>query len=654
MSHLYKFPLPILAFFLVITSLLFIQNASAQTQASIAYHFPMDGSTFVPGNTSIIFRPTEALTVQASDIVVTGSRSGPHDGTLILSDDGKTFIFTPLEAFDGEELVSVSLNPGIQTKRGGQLAAISFSFKVGPDDPTVNQSPFLSDEQNASQGNPHTFQTDSTLPSDFPALNITTNASPSPGYLFFSTLNFTQFAKDTGTSGSYRIVLDQNGNPVYYAHAFDSVELDFQPQPNGLMTFFELPRNKWFAMDSNYNIVDSFWIPQTYPVDTHDMELLTHHHALMLSYYPMTPYDLSPYGGSKTATFIGCAIVETDSLRNPIWIWRSWDPGHFLDTDATYDDPATENPFDAVHMNSVQVDTDGNILLSSRELDEVTKISRQDGHIMWRLGGKHNQFTFVNDSIHFSHQHAVRRIANGDITLFDDGNFGHAFTKYDTTIVSGVTKIDTMAGTTFARACEYNVDTSTWTATLVWHYDHDSTVQALAMGYVQRLTNGNTLINWGVYAGAKGQVLEPAITEVTPDKRIAFELTLPLPYVVYRAFKFPSPKYDTGYVAEASPYTLLAGVATQSSTPSALTLGAPYPNPSNSNSMVSISAAGSSRLTLELYDPLGRQVRTYFSGIATSPEFSLELLTNDLPNGAYELVLHGNGGTVSRQFNILH
>jgi hypothetical protein len=660
MQHFYRLPLPLLASLLLLTSPLLVGNSIAQKPVSLVYHFPMDGSKFVPATSQIILRPTEPLIIQPSDLAVTGSRSGRHEGSLTVSDDGKTLLFTPEEPFDGSEHVSVSINPGIKSKSGGALPAISFSFDVSPDGPTPSQSPFLPDAANGAGSKQSGIHPFITPPADFPALNITTNTSPSPGYLFFTTLDFTQFAKDTGTYGSYRVVLDTGGNVYYFQHAFDSVELDFQPQPNGLMTFFELPRNKWFAMDSTYTIVDSFWIPQTYTPDTHDMELLTHHHALMLSYVPMKPYDLSAYGGSDTATFIGCVIVETDSLRNTVWIWRSWDPGHFLDTDATYDLPsetlgASPIPFDAVHMNSVQVDTDGNILLSSRELDEVTKISRQDGHIIWRLGGKHNQFTFINDSIHFSHQHAARRIANGDITLFDDGNYGHAFVKYDTTMDSiGNPVIDTIIGTTFARACEYNVDTTAMTATLVWHFDHDSTIGAVAMGYVDRLPNGNTLVNWGVYEGKSGQVLQPAITEVTPDESIVFELTLPLPYVVYRAFKFPSPNYDTGFVAEASPYTLLSGVAASSPVPSGLTLGTPYPNPSNGSSTVTIGAAPGDNLELDLYDPLGRLVRTYFTGLTPSPTFSLELASDDLPNGGYELVLRGAGGTVSKQFTILH
>ena len=92
---------------------------------------------------------------------------------------------------------------------------------------------------------------------------------------------------------------------------------------------------------------------------------------------------------------------------------------------------------------------DGTLLLSSRHLDEIMKIDRQTGDIIWRWGGKNNEFTFVDDTRGFSHQHAVRRIPNGDVTLFDNGNFHSP---------------------PFSRALEYRLDELGKTATLVWEY----------------------------------------------------------------------------------------------------------------------------------------------------------------------------------------
>lgn len=77
-------------------------------------------------------------------------------------------------------------------------------------------------------------------------------------------------------------------------------------------------------------------------------------------------------------------IQELDQSKNVVFQWRSWD--HFRITDATHED-LTAALVDYVHANALEVDNDGNILLSSRHLDEITKIDRQTGNIIWRLDG---------------------------------------------------------------------------------------------------------------------------------------------------------------------------------------------------------------------------------------------------------------------------
>lgn len=82
---------------------------------------------------------------------------------------------------------------------------------------------------------------------------------------------------------------------------------------------------------------------------------------------------------------------------------------------------------DFSHSNSLELDSDGNLLLSSRHLDEVTEIDRQSGAIIWRLDGKGNQLTLsvapgLTGPAEFYHQHDARRLPNSHITLFDNRN----------------------------------------------------------------------------------------------------------------------------------------------------------------------------------------------------------------------------------------
>ena len=90
-------------------------------------------------------------------------------------------------------------------------------------------------------------------------------------------------------------------------------------------------------------------------------------------------------------------------------------------------------------------------------MDEITKISRQSGEIIWRLGGLNNQFIFTNenmDSDHttptpFCYRHDIRRLDNGNITIYDNGNFKDP---------------------NYSRAVEYQLDEDNMTATLIWEY----------------------------------------------------------------------------------------------------------------------------------------------------------------------------------------
>src|SRR5690606_33427409 len=107
---------------------------------------------------------------------------------------------------------------------------------------------------------------------------------------------------------------------------------------------------------------------------------------------------------------------------------------------------------DYAHGNAVELDSDGNILISSRHMNEITKIDRTTGEIIWRWGGKNNEFTFVNDTLAFSFQHDIRRLPNGNVTLFDNGNH-HKPPR--------------------SRAVEYELDEVNKTATVVWQYPEE-------------------------------------------------------------------------------------------------------------------------------------------------------------------------------------
>jgi hypothetical protein len=177
---------------------------------------------------------------------------------------------------------------------------------------------------------------------------------------------------------------------------------------------------------------------------------------------------------------------------------------------------------DYVHGNAVEEDIDGNIMISCRNMSEITKINLGTGEIIWRMGGKNNQFQFVNDNIpeHFAFQHDIRRIGNGHVTLFNNG-------------------VDLPVQKSSAK--EYALDEVNKVATLVWYYEHPKIdgyeVFGSGSGSVQRLANGGTLISWGKTPNFYADI--PNYTEIDSNENITWEFVFDSTFQRgYRAHKY--------------------------------------------------------------------------------------------------------------------
>ncbi len=311
-----------------------------------------------------------------------------------------------------------------------------------------------------------------------------------------------------------QMILDSLGRVVYY-HAIHGTSIIFCIQPDNLMCYNTV--NTFYLMDSTFTVVDSITAKNGIFDDNHEMQVLPNGHFLVLG-YEYVNMDLSAYHyfnhngspGSTNAHVKVGVIQEQDSAKNVVFEWHAKDYFSFSDVDSlTMNSPSN---VDWTHCNALALDTDGNILLSSRHQNEITKINRSDSSIMWRLGGKRNQFTFVNDSAQFLLQHDVRRIANGNITLFDNGRHlpFHA-----------------------SAGKEYHIDENAMTATLVWSYCTDTSTYSQAMGNVQRLPNGNTMVDDGIEVS-----LDHPFDLVDSSGNKIFEIHFPDSLWSYRSFNY--------------------------------------------------------------------------------------------------------------------
>jgi hypothetical protein len=375
------------------------------------------------------------------------------------------------------------------------------------------------------------------LPPDFPGLTATTldtNAVGS-GYIFLE-------VTDASTNGGYYLMmLDNSGSPVWY-QSVTNHSYDFKVLPNGYLHYANSDHpHSWTdggdcvhqILDDNYNPAGAISAGNGYAADAHDFQLLPNGHVLLVGYY-QTPMDMSKYvvGGYSNALVAGAIIQELDASLNVVFQWRSWDhftiPTYFPATALT--NSAMKEPvIDAFHLNTVVMDTDGNLLVSNFGMD-VWKINRQSGDILWRLGGPANQFSFVGVDPqqalgHFS-GHTLSRLENGNLMIYCNAD---------------------QLATRPSKVYEYKLDETNKIATLMWTYASPTNYYAWHYGNAQRLANSNTFIGWGgasVVPGIGGVTNQwiPACTEVAPDGRVVFELKFNDPKMAsYRAFRFDYP-----------------------------------------------------------------------------------------------------------------
>ncbi|GBD88268.1 arylsulfotransferase [bacterium BMS3Abin03] len=498
-----------------------ISFAQTNNINSYLYISPLPGSSMILPESNIIIKQGGLInkaTLYRNDLVeAVGSKSGKHYGELILSDDGKTIIFKPGRKFIKGEIVTVNYNAGIFTLNGEELPPFEFEFEISGHNPVQNFNSNLIEltEQNerreaeisGADSNVGLAKYPDDLPGDFPVITINASNNPAAGYTFIA-----PFIWPSPPLG-YLIIVDNSGVPIYYKRT-TSLKSDFKLQPNGLLTYFDLPLRSFFGMDSSYNIVDTFKTGNGYVTDMHELQLIPNGHALLMAYdNQIVRMDTVVEGGDSMAVVAGLIIQELDADKNVVFQWRSWD--HFLITDATEDVDLTASYIDYVHGNAIELDDDGNLLISCRHMDEITKIDRQTGDIIWRWGGvksRNNEFTFTNDSRTFSHQHDIRRLSNGDVTLFNNGN---------------------LLSPNYSNGLEYQLDEASKTATLVWSYNNSPLSYSFAMGNVQRLENESSVIGWGWTAGDLRSV-----SEVKSDGSVAFVLSMPDTFINYRAFRF--------------------------------------------------------------------------------------------------------------------
>ncbi len=346
----------------------------------------------------------------------------------------------------------------------------------------------------------------------YPSLTVTVNKNPSPEHLFLGPT----------TSGSgHLIILDNDLVPLFYKKVTGGNVFDFKLQPNGKLSY-NIYSVYSYGMDNSGIRNKQYITPVGFALDIHDLQVMGDGSYYVFGRDHIT-IDMSQYvsGGDTAAILIAHTIHHMDADDNELWRWHSFDHYDILDVDESIN--LTNHTIDWTHCNSIEIDPDGNLIISTRNFNEITKISRQTGEIIWRLGGDRNQFQFINDIRGFGRQHDARVLSNGNLALFDNGH---------------------MLIPQYSSYVEYEIDEQNFTATLIRRYSRNSTIFSQSRGGVQELSNGNIFISWD-------DISNPLVSEISLEDSTVYEARFDNYVHQYRAYKFPwktnlfSPQFDS-------------------------------------------------------------------------------------------------------------
>lgn len=338
-----------------------------------------------------------------------------------------------------------------------------------------------------------------------PALTVTRNepgASADP--IFIAPYN-----SPTGQAGA--VIVAADGEPIWENPLANRVTTDFRVQRyrgSPVLTWWEGEIElghgvgEYVIADAGYRTIRRVQAAGHLRGDLHEFVITPRDTALLTSYV-VREHDLSAVGGPRAGTIQDAIFQEIDlASGRRLLEWHSLD---HVPLEESYS--PVEADWDFFHINSVDLDTDGNLLVSARSTHTVYKIAR-DGSIMWRLGGKASDFT-MGAGASFAWQHHARRQPDGTVSLFDNGA--------------------TPAVEPLSRGLILDVDEREMTARLLRQYSHPGVLSG-SQGSVQVLENGNVFVGWGE---------SPRVSEFDRSGRLLFDAVLGEQYECYRAFRLP-------------------------------------------------------------------------------------------------------------------
>ncbi len=477
-------------------------TAAARAAGPPVSVFPMPGSQLATPATQIAFRGLPAG--RLGPIVVRGSVSGLHTGRVFADSDGHGGSFISNTPFTPGEVVTVMTSLNVLGASGG-----TFHFTIA--------TPYGSLPVATRPAAPR-------VPGDVLRFRSRADLTPAAVKVTLSSRRAARgdifLAPQRGPLQWGPMIVDRDGNLVW----FDPLPGNESATNLQVQSYRGKPVLTWWQGqvgggvgsgvdmidDSAYRTVAAVRAANGLNSDLHEFQITPQGTALITAYFPVH-WDATPVGGAKDQKVLDAVVQEIDIPTGLVLF--EWDSLDHVPVAESYDLPPTEGPFiyDYIHLNSIQQDDDGNLIVSGRNTSAAYKIDHRTGAIIWRLGGKDSSFK-MGPGATFAFQHDVRTRAREDryVTVFDDGD--------------GPYKVHRES-----RGLKLKLDFTHMTATRVTVYDHDGPLVADYEGNDQQLPNFDDFIGWGQ---------QPYFTEFTDNGRMIFDGHFLDENAAYRVYRF--------------------------------------------------------------------------------------------------------------------
>jgi hypothetical protein len=498
----------------ILASALVLAGVAAATWAALAVAgrgsgndpvsvFPIPGGRVAAPQTQITLRGVTRGHV--GRVIVTGSRTGHHAGRVVFDSDGQGASFLPAKPFAPGERVTVRTRLHIQGARAG-----TFHFAIAHPAGAIPATPLALAPR--VPGDEFTFHSRPDLTP--PAVEVTRqSADASSGDIFIT--------PQQGPTQNGVMILNGQGALVWFQPikppniAADLRVQRYEGKP--VLTWWQgysgagVGAGEDVIYDSSYRQVAVVRAGNGLTADLHEFRISPQDTALITAYYPVL-WNASGVHGSTQQVVLDSVVQEIDIKTGLVlYQWDSLD--HVPITDTYEAVPKTAGgPFDYFHINSVQEQRSGDLLISARNTWAAYDIDHRTGAIVWTLGGRDSSYKLSSGAV-FAFQHDVRLHADSDstVTLFDDGG--------------GPPRVHAES-----RAITVRLDSSGKVATLVSQKQHSPALAAAFEGNVQALPDGDQFVGWGQ---------QPYFSEYNAHGQMMFDARFVDSNSSYRAYRFP-------------------------------------------------------------------------------------------------------------------